>query len=58
MLSKPFSTALVCCCGQKVLIKDRCLRWYAATKKVQKWHAETKRLGTPGVTSAGLICTA
>ena len=46
MYSKPFSpSALVCCYGQKVFIKDW---WYAATEKVQKWHAETKRLGTLG----------
>ena len=30
--------------SQKAFIKRK---WYAATKKVQKWYAESKRLGTP-----------
>ena len=41
---KHFSTALVCCYCQKVFIKGR---WYPAT--VQKWYAESKRLGNPAV---------
>ena len=46
MLNKPFSTAFLRCYGQKVFIKGR---WYAVTEKVQKWCAQRKRLGTPGV---------
>ena len=41
---KHFSTALICCYGQKVFIKGR---WYTATERVQKWYVESKRLGTP-----------
>ena len=43
---KPFSTALIGCYGQKVFIEGR---WYAATEKVQKWYAESIRLGTPAL---------
>ena len=32
--------------GQKIFIKGR---RYAGTGKVQKWYAESKRLGTPAV---------
>ena len=41
---KHFSTALICCYGHKVFIKGG---WYAATERVWKWYAESKKLGTP-----------
>ena len=45
-VAEPFRTALICSYGQKAFINGT---WYAATEKIQKWCAESKRLGTPGI---------
>ena len=42
------SAQLLRCYGQKLFIKGR---WHAATEKVRKWYAESKRLGTPDLKS-------
>ena len=43
-IAEPFRTALICTYGQKAFIKGT---WHAAAEKIQKWYAESKRLGTP-----------